>query len=79
MDKNGTPPLLRAIRNRCADAVAALLDVGADPNITNTSGSNAMDLAVRTTGRGGTGSPEAKAQQQRIVALLTAGGVTPTG
>ena len=61
-DTNGTPPLLRAVRNRCADAVAALLDGGADPHVTNAKGSNAMDLASRTTGRGGSGSPAAKAQ-----------------
>jgi hypothetical protein len=29
-----------------------------------------MLLAVENTGRGGTGSPEAKAQQQEIVRLL---------
>jgi ankyrin repeat protein len=77
-DKNGTPPLLRAVRNRCAAAVAALLDGGADPHATNANGSNAMDLAARTTGRGGSGSPEAKAQQEQIVALLTARGVAPS-
>jgi hypothetical protein len=70
VDKNGTTPLLRAIRNRCAAAVEALLDHGADPLATNKSGSNAMQLADWTTGRGGSGSPEAKAQQQEIVRLL---------
>jgi ankyrin repeat protein len=69
-DKNGTTPLLRAIRNRCAAAVEALLDHGADPFATNKSGSTAMQLADWTTGRGGSGSPEAKAQQQEIVRLL---------
>jgi hypothetical protein len=78
-DKNGTTPLLRAVRNRCATAVAALLDGGADASATNARGSNAMDLASRTTGRGGSGSPAAKAQQEQIVALLTARGVRPSG
>jgi hypothetical protein len=31
---------------------------------------DAMDLAKQNTGRGGSGSPEAKAQQQEIVRLL---------
>ena len=69
-DANGTPPLLRAVRNRCAAAVEALLDGGADPHVTNAKGSNAMDLAAWTTGRGGSGTPAAKAQQEQIVALL---------
>jgi ankyrin repeat protein len=79
VDKNGTVPLLRAVRNRCATAVAALLDGGADPHRTNATGSSAMDLAGWTTGRGGSGSPEALVQQERIVALLTARGVRPAG
>lgn len=69
-DKNGTTPLLRAIRNRCASAVSALLDGGADPTATNKNGSTAAHLASWTTGRGGSGSPEAKAQQEEIVRLL---------
>jgi hypothetical protein len=77
-DANGTTPLLRAVRNRCAAAVAALLDGGADLHAVNRSGSNAMDIASRTTGRGGSGSPEARAQQQQIVTLLTARGVAPS-
>jgi len=77
-DANGTTPLLRAVRNRCASAVAALLDGGADPHAVNRNGSNAMDLASWTTGRGGSGSPEARAQQEEIVALLTARGISPT-
>jgi hypothetical protein len=70
-DANGTTPLLRAVRNRCADAVAALLDAGANPSLRNKRGSTAMQLAKTTSGRGGTGSPEAKAEQQRIVEILT--------
>ena len=78
VDKNGTTPLLRAVRNRCATAVSALLDGGADPLATNAKGSTAMDLAAWTTGRGGSGSPAAREQQEQIVALLTARGVRPT-
>jgi ankyrin repeat protein len=74
LDKNGTAPLHRAVRNRCATAVEALLDVGADPRATNGKGSTAMQLAHWTTGRGGSGSPEARAQQAEIVRLLGAAG-----
>lgn len=69
-DANGTPPLLRAVRNRCALAVEALLDAGADPHATNGRGSTALDLASRTTGRGGSGSPEAREQQAQILRRL---------
>lgn len=71
-DKNGTTPLLRAVRNRCADAVAQLLDLGADVHATNHHGSTAEHLARVTSGRGGTGSPAAKAEQARIIELLAA-------
>jgi hypothetical protein len=63
-DKNGTTPLLRAIRNRNAAAVEALLDGGADPRAKNKRGSTALQLASWTTGKGGSGSPYAKTQQQ---------------
>ena len=66
----GVTPLHRAVRNRCSAAVEALLNVGADPHLTNDSGSAAADLARWTTGRGGTGSPEAKAEQAIIIELL---------
>ena len=72
VDDNGTPPLLRAVRNRCAAAVEALLEVGADPLATNGRGSTAVQLAHWTTGRGGSGSPEARAQQREILRLLDA-------
>jgi hypothetical protein len=72
VDKNGTTPLHRAVRNRCAAAVKALLDLGADPRVTNRSGSTVWQLAHWTTGRGGSGSPEARAQQQEILELLQA-------
>jgi hypothetical protein len=74
VDKNGTTPLHRAVRNRCAAAVRALLEVGADPKAGNGSGSTAMQLARWTTGRGGSGSADARAQQEEILGLLQASG-----
>jgi len=72
VDKNGTTPLHRAVRNRCAAAVKALLEVGADPRARNGRGSTPMELARWTTGRGGSGSPDARRQQQAIIGLLRA-------
>ena len=69
---DGATPLHRAVRTRCAGAVRVLLDHGANPEIRNKHGSKAMQLALHTTGRGGSGSPEAKAQQQEILLLLRA-------
>ena len=69
-DKGGVTPLHRAVRTRCATAVRALLDGGADPVRPNGRGSTPMQLATWTTGRGGSGSVEAKAQQEEIVRLL---------
>ena len=66
----GVTPLHRAVRNRCSTAVEALLRLGADPHLPNNNGSTAIQLAVWTTGRGGSGSAEARAQQQLIVELL---------
>jgi Ankyrin repeats (many copies) len=71
LDKSGVAPLHRAVRARCAAAVSALLDGGADPNLTNGRGSTPLMLATRNTGRGGSGSPQAKAQQDQIVRLLS--------
>ena len=70
MAAGGVTPLLRAVRNRCSAAVRALLDAGVDPHRRNDNGSSALDLARLTTGRGGTGSPEAKAEQVRIIQML---------
>jgi len=70
VDLGGVTPLHRAVRNRCAAAVKELLDGGADPVRKNKSGSTAWHLAAINTGRGGTGLPEAKAQQAEIVRLL---------
>jgi len=75
VDKNGTTPLHRAVRNRCAGAVKALLDVGADREAINGSGSTAIQLAIWTTGRGGTGSADARAQQLEILRFLQAPGM----
>jgi hypothetical protein len=68
----GVTPLHRAVRNRCSAAVQALMELGADPQRRNANGSTAAQLAEWTTGRGGTGSPEAKAEQQIIMRLLSA-------
>jgi hypothetical protein len=70
LDKSGVAPLHRGIRNRCAAAVAALLAGGADARLKNRNGSSPFDLATKTTGKGGSGSPEAKAQQAEIVRIL---------
>jgi hypothetical protein len=66
----GVTPLHRAVRTRCAAAVKALLEAGADPRRKNKRGSTPMLLATQHTGRGGSGSPEAKAQQELTVQLL---------
>jgi Ankyrin repeats (many copies) len=76
VDKSGVTPLHRAVRTRCAAAVGALLTGGADVRRTNGSGSTPLRLASLNTGRGGSGSPEAKAQQEEIVRLLRQHGAT---
>jgi hypothetical protein len=69
-DAGGVTPLHRAVRNRCAEAVRALLAGGADAGARTARGTTAAQLATRTTGRGGSGTPEAKAQAAEIVRLL---------
>jgi hypothetical protein len=69
----GVTPLLRAVRNRCSAAVRVLLDAGVDPKLRNDHGSSALDLARVTSGRPGTGLPEAKAEQARIISMLEGG------
>jgi hypothetical protein len=72
LDKSGVAPLHRAVRTRRAAAVRALLDGGADAALANKNGSTALDLARRTTGRGGSGTPAARAEQQAIIEMLEA-------
>jgi len=66
----GVAPLHVAVRHRCAAAVHALLERGANPRVGNDAGSTPLHLAVQTTGKGGSGSPDAKAQQTEILRLL---------
>jgi hypothetical protein len=75
-DHGGATPLHKAVRTRCAAAVKALTDGGADPRRETKRGSTALRLAEVNSGRGGTGSPEARAQQQEILRLLGADGAT---
>ncbi len=70
LDKSGVAPLHRAVRTRSLAAVRALLDGGANSRQPNKAGSTPLHLAVQTTGRGGSGSPEAREQQVGIVRLL---------
>jgi hypothetical protein len=73
-DANGATPLHRAVRTRSAMAVRALLAGGADVRLKNNNGSTPFDLTTRNTGRGGSGSPLARQQQQKIVAALIGAG-----
>ena len=77
-NKNGAAPLHQAVRTRCAAAVRALLAHGADPRRANGSGSTPLHLAVQNTGRGGSGSVEARDQQAEIIQMLVAAGARPT-
>jgi len=69
-DRSGVAPLHRAIRTRCAAAVLALLEGGADPKQPNKNGSTPKILATLNTGRGGSGTPENKIQQREILEIL---------
>lgn len=69
-NKDGVAPLHRAVRTRSTGAVRALLAAGADPRSPNARGSTPLELATRDTGRGGSGTNEARLEQQRIIALL---------
>lgn len=73
VDKSGVAPLHRAVRNRCAAAVRALIDGGTDPRTPNGNGSTLLLLATQNTGRGGSGSA---AQQKEILRLLMEYGAT---
>ena len=69
-DKSGVMPLHRAVRKRSLTAVRALLNCGAKLRQTNKSGSTPLHLAVQTTGASGSGSEEARRQQESIIKLL---------
>jgi hypothetical protein len=69
-DRSGVRPLHRAIRTRCAAAVKALLEGGADPSAVSGNGSTPLRLATQNTGRSGSGSAQAKEQQDEILRLL---------
>lgn len=70
VDSSGVAPLHRAVRTRSMAAARALLDGGANVGQRNKAGSTPLHLAVQTTGRGGSGAPEARDQQDAIVRLL---------
>ena len=78
VDSAGVAPLHRAVRTRSLAAVQALLDGGANPRQPNQSGATPLHLAVQTTGRGGSGSPQARIQQAAIVRLLLKRGARVT-
>ena len=78
VDSSGVTPLHRAVRTRSLPAVRALLDGSANPRQPNKAGSTPLHLAVQTTGRGGSGSPEAREQQAGIVRLLLERGARVT-
>ena len=77
VDKNGAAPLHRAVRTRSLPAVRALLDGGANPKAPNKAGSTPLHLAVQPTGRGGSGSEQAREQQAGIIKLLLERGARP--
>src|SRR5438270_63810 len=78
VDRGGVTPLHRAVRTRSLPAVRALLDGGANPRKPNKTGSTPLHLAVQTTGRGGSGSEQARQQQRGIIKLLLERGARPT-
>jgi ankyrin repeat protein len=77
-DGSGVAPLHRAVRTRSLAAVRALVDGGADVSQRNRSGSTPLHLAVQTTGRGGSGSTQAREQQAAIVSFLLERGARVT-
>jgi Ankyrin repeats (many copies) len=78
LDRSGVSPLHRAVRTRSLAAVQALVDNGADLRRPNKAGSTPLHLAVQTTGRGGSGSAQAREQQAGIVRLLLERGAPAT-
>jgi len=78
LDGSGVAPLHRAVRTRSLSAVRALVEAGADPTQPNKTGSTPLHLAVQNTGRGGSGSPQAREQQEGIIKFLLERGARPT-
>ena len=76
VDKGGVTALHRAVRNRTSPGVAALLSRGASATAPNKSGSRPLHLAVQSTGKSGSGSAGAQAEQRRIIELLLAHGAS---
>ena len=79
LDDLGVSPLPRAVRPRSSAGVQALLAGGADVRLTNTRGSTPLHLALRTTGRTGSGAARAKLEQRKIIQLLLDAGADPSG
>ena len=74
-DIRGVAPLHTAVRARSLESVRALLDGGAALRPRNgATGATPLHLAVRTTGKGGSGAPAARAAASAITALLVARG-----
>jgi ankyrin repeat protein len=78
VDDDGVAPLHRAVRTKSLLAVRALLDGGASSRQRNKAGSTPLHLAVQNTGRGGSGSPQAREQQAGIIRLLLERGAKVT-
>ena len=78
LDRSGVAPLHRSVRQRCASAVDSLLRHGASVRLKTKSGSTPLHLAVQATGKGGTGSPEAKALQREIIERLLKASANPS-
>src|SRR5258708_27279116 len=76
-DKNGAAALHRAVRTRCSAAARFLLESGAVPTLRNKPGSTPFHLAVQNTGRGGSGTDEARAAQREIIEAFLPFGVSP--
>jgi hypothetical protein len=77
INKLGVTPLHRAVRQRCLSSVTTLVNLGADVMLRNGSGSTPLHLAVQNTGKGGSGSLEAKELQGKIILFLLDAGANP--